>query len=202
MFRDPNFGENKKEFNVFMEKLIKSDLNITWSCEARLDTFKSDDDLRLMAEAGLSYIITGIESNDEELLKQNLRRPIKREDAFRKINILEKAGVIVQTNYILGFPHETKQSVYETIKYAKQLNSMFATFHIFTPQPGTEIFNDYRSKLVGLDWEDFTYANLVWEHDTLSKDFLDKIAARTYSEYYFRPKWLIKHAGRLARIIL
>ncbi|OGX38680.1 MAG: hypothetical protein A3D87_03350 [Omnitrophica WOR_2 bacterium RIFCSPHIGHO2_02_FULL_50_17] len=201
MFRDPNFGENRKEFHVFMEKLINSGLKINWSCEARLDTFKEDSDFGLMAKAGLRYIITGIESSDEELLKQNLRRPIKKEDAFRKLKVLERSGVIVQTNYILGFPHETQESVYKTIEYAKQLNSMFATFHVFTPQPGTKIFDDYKNRLLGLDWQEFNYSNLVWGHDTLTKDFLDKITSNAYVEYYFRPKWMLKHTGRLLKTV-
>jgi len=202
MFRDPNFGENRKEFHIFMEKLIDSKLDIGFSCEARLDTFKSDDDLKLMAQAGLNYIITGIESNDEDILKQNMRRPIKKEDAFRKIKVLEKNGVIVQTNFILGFPGETEKGVLDTIDYAKALNTMFATFHIYTPQPGTQIFDNFKSKLLDIDWEDFSYSNLVWKHDTLSKEFLDKTTEDTYSEYYFRPQWILKHFGRLVKILI
>ena len=150
MFRDPNFGENKKEFYAFMEALIKNDLKITWSCETRLDIF-SLEDLKLMYRAGLRYVITGIESNNAQLLKDNLRQPYEEKDASRKIETLEKAGAIVQTNYILGFPHETERSVLDTIEYAKELNSMFATFHIFTPQPGTSIFEDYKDIIEGHD---------------------------------------------------
>ena len=73
-----------------------------------------------------------------------------------------------------------QKSVLNTIEYAKQLNSMFATFHVFTPQPGTKIFENYKDKLIGLDWEDFSYSNLVWKHDTLSKEFLD--VTRSYFE--------------------
>lgn len=201
MFRDPNFGENRKDFAIFMEKLIKSNFKISWSCEARLDTFK-DDDLTLMSQAGLRYIITGVESSDEELLKANLRRAYKKEDAFRRIDILQKSGVVVQTNFILGFPHETEKGVLDTIEYAKKLNSMFATFHVYTPQPGTTIFDDYRNRLLGVDWEDFSYANLVWQHDTLSKDFLEKTTAQAYRDYYFRSQWMVKHAPRLMKILI
>lgn len=202
MFRDPNFGEDKKDFRIFMHKLIKKgNLKISWSCEARLDIFKNED-LKLMIEAGLRYIIIGVESSNKELLKSNSRRVYRQEDECYKINILEKSGVIVQTNYILGFPHETEESVVSTIQYAKKINSMFATFHIFTPQPGTKIFDDYKDKLLDLDWEDFSYSNLVWKHDTLSKEFLEKAISRAYVEYYFRPKWFAKHFWRLLKIIL
>ena len=94
-----------------MDKLIKSKMKIIWSCEARLDTFKQDSDFSLMAEAGLKYIITGIESSDPEILKLNKRKPIKHEDAIRKVRLLEKYGVTVQTNYILGFPEDTELKI-------------------------------------------------------------------------------------------
>lgn len=199
MFRDPNFGERPKDFQAFMNALIQSKLDISWSCEARLDTF-TDDDLRLMREAGLSYLTTGVESSDAAILKANLRRAYKKDDTFRKIDVLERSGVIVQTNYILGFPHESEKSVFETIEYAKQLNSMFAAFHVFTPQPGTKIFEDYKHKLSSLDWEDFTYSHLVWQHDTLSKEFLDKAVTQAHLRYYVRPNWILKHTGRLLKI--
>ncbi len=201
MFRDPNFGENRKDFRVFMDQIIKSGMKFSWSAEARLDTFK-DADLLLMRDAGLRYLITGIESSNEALLKENLRKPYAKDDTFRKMDILQKAGVIVQGNYILGFPHETEQSVTDTIRYAMQLNSMFATFHIFTPQPGTQIFDSYKNRLLHARWEDFSYANLVWQHDTLSKEFLERTTSDAYAKYYFRPRWMVRHLGRLTRVLL
>ncbi len=201
MFRDPNFGENKKEFHAFMKELLNSRLRISWSCEARLDIFGYDD-LKLMYDAGLRYIITGVEGSDEQLLKQNTRLAYKKEDTFLKIRAAEKLGIVVQANYIFGFPRETEKGISDTIEYAKVLNSMFASFHIFTPQPGTEVFKDYKDKFTGADWQDFNYSHLVWKHDTLSKEFLEESLYRAYVGYYFRPAWAAKHIGKFLRAIL
>ena len=38
---------------------------------------------------------------------------------------------------------------------------MFANFSIFTPQPGTKIFDNYKNKMLDLDYEDYTYLNMV-----------------------------------------
>ncbi len=201
MFRDPNFGENRKDFQVFMKSIIDSGLKITWSCEARLDTFQ-DDDLRLMAKAGLRYIITGVESSNEKILKENKRVAYKKDDTYRKIRVLEEAGVIVQTNYIIGFPHEEEKSVLDTLAFSRSINSMFATFHIFTPQPGTTVFDNYKGKLLNEDWEEFSYSHLTWNHDTLSKEFLEDSLHNAYVKYYFRPNWFLKHLRQLTRIVM
>lgn len=200
MFRDPNFGENKHEFRIFMDKLINSGLKISWSCEARLDTF-SLEDIKLMHKAGLRYIIVGIESSNEKLLKDNSRQAFIKEDILRKIRLLERLGVVIQTNYILAYPGETKESLLNTIKYSRMLNSMFASFHIFTPQPGTRIFDDYRDRFLETDWQNFNYSRLVWKHDTLSKEFVEDALYKAYVGYYFRPQWLVKHFRNILRII-
>lgn len=199
MFRDPNFGEKRPEFRRFMDELIRSQFRISWSCEMRLDTFE-DNDLRLMHQAGLRYSITGIESSNDDLLKSNMRRPYKKEDTLRKLALLEELGVMVQSNWIIGFAQETEESVRQTIAYARELNTMFATFHIFTPQPGTDVFKQYTSKFVTPDWEDFGYSRLVWKHDTLSKRFLEDSLRDAYVDYYFRAAYLRKHWKSLARI--
>ncbi len=200
MFRDPNFGEKRTAFREFMKVLIESRFEITWSCEMRLDTFE-DDDLRLMAKAGLRYVITGIESSDEKILSENMRKAYKKADTVRKLHLLESLGVVVQTNWIIGFQGESEEGVLDTIRYSKSLNTMFATFHIFTPQPGTDIFTQYKDQFLDVDWEDFSYSHLVWKHDTLSKEFLEKALHNAYVSYYFRPGWALKHHRSLLKLL-
>ena len=44
--------------------------------------------------------------------------------------------------------------------------------------------------------------SLMWDVlDKLPKEFLDKVVSKAYSEYYFRPAWMFKHAGKLAKIL-
>ncbi|MBI5597580.1 MAG: radical SAM protein [Elusimicrobia bacterium] len=201
MFRDPNFGERRKDFREFMRLLLAEPRKITWSCEMRLDTFE-DADLELMCDAGLRYVITGIESSNDEILKANMRRPYKKDDTRRKLAVLERRGVVVQTNWIVGFSGESEDSVRATLAYARELNAMFATFHIFTPQPGTDIFEGYRKRFLDEDWEKFSYSHLTWRHDTLSKGFLEDALHQAYVGYYFRLAWFRKHWRAVARVLV
>jgi radical SAM superfamily enzyme YgiQ (UPF0313 family) len=57
----------------------------------------------------------------------------------------KRQGIIVRTNLIIGFPHETRRNVFETIRYGLYLAWKGAdevTINIFSPYPGTEIFDD------------------------------------------------------------
>ncbi|MBI2361762.1 MAG: radical SAM protein [Elusimicrobia bacterium] len=140
-----------------------------------------------MCDAGLRYVITGIESSNDEILKANMRRPYKKEDTQRKLAVLERRGVVVQTNWIVGFSGESEDSVLATLAYARQLNAMFATFHIFTPQPGTDIVEGYRKRFLDEDWEKFSYSGALHQ---------------AYVGYYFRWAWFRKHWRAVARVLV
>ena len=49
--------------------------------------------------------------------------------------------------FILGFPHDNLETMDETINYAKKLNTTYSLFNVWTPYPGTPVFNEYKEKL-------------------------------------------------------
>ena len=56
----------------------------------------------------------------------------------------KRQDIIVRTNLIIGFPHERRRHVFETIRYGLYLAWKGAdevTINIFSPYPGTEIFS-------------------------------------------------------------
>ena len=56
--------------------------------------------------------------------------------------------------------------------------------------------------MLDLDYEDYTYLNMVYKHDILTKEFLDKIIIESIIGYYFRYNWLIKHGKQLFKNIV
>ena len=53
----------------------------------------------------------------------------------------------VSAMYILGFPTDTNETINKTINYAKKLNTTYAQFSVWTPYPGTPVFNEYKDKI-------------------------------------------------------
>ena len=43
----------------------------------------------------------------------------------------------------------------------KKINSSYAQFSVFTPYPGTPVFNEYKDKITKNKYEDFTQWQLV-----------------------------------------
>ena len=50
--------------------------------------------------------------------------------------------------FIIGFPTDTKNTINKTIQYAKKLNTTYAQFSVWTPYPGTPIFEKFKDKLL------------------------------------------------------
>src|SRR5207237_5516464 len=84
------------------------------------------------------------ESGSPETL-QKIKKRIDLDNLTKSVLEAKRQGIIVRTNLIIGFPHETRKNVFETIRFGLYLAFKGAdevTINIFSPYPGTEIFDD------------------------------------------------------------
>ena len=96
------------------------------------------DMLRKLKEVGLFRVSFGIESGNEEFRKSRLNRSISNEDLLLYFGIINKSGITYSVNYIIGFPFETREMVFDTIRFAKNIKGYDSmTVSIFTPYRGT-----------------------------------------------------------------
>ena len=68
-FRDQTFGVNKKRTIELCDEMIKNGISVGWSCWSRVDVV-NEELLKKMKEAGCHTIIFGIETSNEEILKE------------------------------------------------------------------------------------------------------------------------------------
>ena len=80
----------------------------------------------------------------------------------------------------------------KTINYAKKLNTTFAQFSVWTPYPGTPVFEEFKDKIVADQYQQFDQYNLIYKHEILSKKNIRDLLSKSYSKYYFRINWLFK----------
>jgi len=118
--------------------LIKYSPGIKWSCEFHVNLV-DEDTISLMKKAGCFLIQIGIESGNNEILKE-MRKNITIEQALAAARIIKKYGIQLQAFFMIGFPHETEQSLNDTVTAMKKINCDALTYSIFTPYPGTEAF--------------------------------------------------------------
>ena len=140
----------KKDWTVdFCGKLLDGKINLDWSLPSGTRSEALDEEsLSLLAKTNCKYLVYAPESGSEETLKA-IKKKIILKRMKRSVRTAIKNGIVVRTNLILGFPHETRKNILQTMK--DQLEYAFmgvddCTLSVFQPYPGSELFEELRAK--------------------------------------------------------
>jgi magnesium-protoporphyrin IX monomethyl ester (oxidative) cyclase len=191
IFRDPVFSINRKHTLSFADELIKRNIKVKFIIETHLRILDSEL-IKILKKVGLKGCKVGVESANEEVLSNANRYTIKKDEQIEKIKELEKNKIQISAMFIIAFPSDTKETIYNTIRYAKKLNSTYAQFSVWTPYPGTPIFEEYKNEISAKYFEEFNQYNLVYKHKNLSKNDTRNLLQSSYEQYYLRFNWVKK----------
>jgi hopanoid biosynthesis associated radical SAM protein HpnJ len=185
-FDDDTFNYKKERTIALCSELKK--LKFTWSCTSRVTT--DYDTLKAMRDAGCRLLIVGYESGDQQILK-NIKKGATVDMARRFTRDAHKLGLTIHGDFIVGLPGETRETLRNTIEFAKQIDCETIQVSIGHAYPGTEFYT-YASKngLVSIDGmtdeSGHQLPNVVYEG--LNRGELVEWVEKFYGEYYFRPK--------------
>ena len=192
IFRDPVFSINKKHTIEFCNELYKRKLDIKFMIETHLRILDSEL-IALLKKSGLKAVKVGVESADTDVMKAEKRYTVSQDQQLIKIRELEENNIQVSSMFIIGFPSDNEESIWKTINYAISLNTTYAQFSIWTPYPGTPVFEEYKNKITNNNFENFDQYSLVYQHSKFNsfevRNFLDK----AYSKDYSRISWFLKY---------
>ena len=186
-FDDDTFNIQKARTVELCSKL--KPLNLTWSCTSRVTT--DYETLKAMKDAGCRLLIVGYESGDQQILK-NIKKGATIERARQFTKDCHKLGLVVHGDFILGLPGETRETIRNTIDFAKELDVETIQVSVAHAYPGTELY-DYAMKsgfMVAdtkmVDEGGHQMAHI--QYPGLPADEIMESVHRFYDEYYFRPK--------------
>ena len=191
---DDNFTLNKKRAIKICQEIINRKLPLAWICFSRADTI--DDELAgLMARAGCKKISLGLESGSQEVLDL-MRKKTTIEQGRKAVAVLGRHNIQAHASFMLGNIGETKQTIRQTIDFAKSLDLDNATFFITCPVPGSDLY--YYAKSEGFipdnaPWEMFaplTDALPIPIQKEVSQNDLIYWQKRVFKEFYLRPKYI------------
>lgn len=140
VFWDDLFTSNRKRVIDFCNALIEYNLNITWLALARIDTI-DEELLLLMKKAGCVQIQFGIESGSDRILKL-VNKGISVSQVIEKAKIIRKCNIPWSTFWVIGFPTETEDEIYDTLKLIDTIDPTMAELSVFSPYPGTEFYTE------------------------------------------------------------
>jgi bacteriochlorophyll C8 methyltransferase len=173
------------------KKISESGLKINFGIETHLNNLTPDLGKELH-NCGLRYIEVGIESVTAEVIEASKRFSIEKEKEIKIINDLEEIGIKIKTMFIYGLPLDNLETCKNSLQFAKRINSFYSQFNVFTPYPGTPIFEEYKNIITKKRYEDFTQSELVFKHKMLSELDIEYMINKSYKKYFLRFKYFKK----------
>jgi radical SAM superfamily enzyme YgiQ (UPF0313 family) len=200
-FWDDTFNLRPARVLEICREIGERKLDVEWSCVARVGNM-TEEVLRPMRRAGCWQIDYGIETGNPDVLK-SINKGITMDLVRRAVRLSRKAGIRVRGFFMLGLPGETEETMQETISFAKSLPLDVAVFHITTPLPGTELFEQAKSRgeiSPEVAWDKylmFSAEDLPYVTKGLTKELLRRYESLAYKEFYMRPGYILGQARRI-----
>lgn len=178
VFWDETFGVNKKRAMKIADLFIQENMRdrIRWDLHSRVDTVDYEL-LEKLKKAGCFHVGFGVESGNAKILEISMKG-ITLEKAQEAVKIAKTVGLSTSSYFILGLPYETKKTAWDTINFARKLNTNTVSIAIMIPFPKTEIANMVKNgeggyKQISYDWNDFNkQTGAVIELDCMSRKML------------------------------
>jgi len=189
-FDDDTFTADFQRVEEIAQGLKK--IGITWSCSARANV--PEKTLKIMKEGGLRCVMVGIESGSDKILK-NIKKGISTSQAHKFIKTCRKLKIVTHATFVIGLPGETKETIKQTIGYAKELDPDTIQVSIATPYPGTEFYQQALENkwLVNSDLVSCSGIQQVsLEYKDLTKKEIFAAVETLYNKFYFRPKPILR----------
>jgi radical SAM superfamily enzyme YgiQ (UPF0313 family) len=151
---------------------IKARLNVKWDCNGRLN-YARQDLLKLMKKAGCVFINYGIESMDDNVLR-NMKKGLTTKQITKGIDETLKAGISPGLNIIFGNIGDNRETLRKGVEFLLKYDdgAQFRTIRPVTPYPGSPLYEHALKTGLVKDCEDF-YENKHLNSDLVSVNFTE-----------------------------
>ncbi len=182
--------DHKWNMEIF-DAMLREGIDLTWFCATRAHCLNRDL-LKMMKRAGCHTIGIGMESADDQVLK-NIKKGVRREQIRQSVAMVREAGMDALLFCVVGFPGETRESMRETLQFLKSVNASFITLGIAVPAPGTDFYRqmDANGYLMHKRWDLYDpLKKPVYSYPNLSGEEIHEFAAHGLREFYLRPSYI------------
>ena len=186
-FDDDTLTDNLPRVEALAVELGK--LGVTWSCNAKANVPRKT--LEVMRDNGLRLLLVGYESGNQQILF-NIKKGIRVEFARRFTRDCHDLGILIHGTFILGLPGETRETIRETLEFAKEINPHTIQVSLAAPYPGTFLYRQAKEN----GWLYHEASELLTQHGTqiaalnyphLSHGEIFEAVEDFYKKFYFRP---------------
>jgi len=196
-FDDDTFTDDLPRAEAIARELGK--LGVEWSCNAKANVPR--ETLKVLRDNGLRLLLVGYESGNQQIL-HNIKKGMRVEVAKRFTKDCHDLGITIHGTFIMGLPGETKETIQETIRFAREINPHTLQVSIAAPYPGTFLYKQAMEN----GWLGNTDQNLVDDHGVqiaalnyphLSHTEIFHSVEEFYRRFYFRAPKIASIVGEM-----
>ncbi len=195
LFHGDTFTINKKWLLELCDLIIASGHKIRWGCNSRVDTM-DDERAAKMKQAGCWVVAFGVETGNQMIMDM-MKKGQQVERAEQAVNICKLNGLRTHAFFVIGTPWETRDTLTDTYRFAKRLDTDFFDFNISYPLPGTELYDIVLQEGLFEKAPAVTgYANAAVRTRQLSSEDLTQWRKKALLSMYLRPQYIARMLWR------
>ncbi len=160
--------------------LYLDEVKLPFICNARADLI-GEDTIKQLKRAGCFHLKIGLESGNERISNQILKRNITNEQLRRAFRLAREEGLRIESFNMVGLPEETPHNVLDTIKLNAQVRTNSMQVSIFQPFPGTDLYDYCNEK--GYMAEGDRVVN-YFQESTITQDSIASFQVQMFRDYF------------------
>ena len=200
-FVDSLFCANKKRVHAVCDEILRRGVKESWTCSSRVEVVDKPL-LQKMKDAGCWRTRFGVESGSDRVL-DFISKGITKEKIRKAITAAHEVGLRPKAFFMVGHMPDSRESILETIEFAKSIPLHDVTVQINTILPMTpqeEIWNregEQWGRIVNQSTDEKSFWEPTFVPWGMEPHEIIELHRRFYREFYFRPVTLARHAENL-----
>lgn len=141
-FQDDNFNVLRDRTIEICKEIVENKYNISILAPAGAFVPTLDEEvLTWLKRAGLCSLRMSIESGNQNVLTNIIKKNINLDHAKEIAEICRKLGIYTEGAFIFGIPGETVETMQDSLNFAKEAGFNRIVKFIFQPFPNTELYD-------------------------------------------------------------
>jgi len=184
MFTSDNFNKYPQA-ELLLQTMIDEKIQIKFFVQCDTQIARQESLVELLARAGCYQMFVGVESFDRETLIAANKKQNRPDTYHNIVRLCSDNGISSHFSNIIGFPHDTEESIRDHLEVLKSIAPNWASFYILCPIPGTEQYDDFLEEglIVEPNLDRFDTTSLTWRHPNLSHARLSRLLYECYSQF-------------------
>lgn len=171
---DSTFTIPPKRLRDFLDLYHEAGLTIPWGAYSRVTPLRNEETVIRLRRANNRWLSIGFESGSQHMLDL-MNKGTRLKDAYPALAHLRRHRVAPWSNFIIGYPGETEETVDATTAFMSEHIFGFYGIYVFNIRDrAMPVLSDPRA---GVHWED---VGSGWTHATMTSERATELRWRAY----------------------